>query len=73
MTQRLFAISLMFASGFAALPFLPTSAQARALDACDAIATCSTARQIEKCGVDADCHNKETQARNKRIEKFFKF
>ncbi len=73
MTQRLFAISLMFASGFAALAFFPTSAQARTLDACDAIATCSTARQIEKCGVDAKCHNRETQARNNRIKKFFKF
>ena len=63
----------MFASGFAALPFLPTSAQASTLDACDAIVTCSTARQMKKCGVDAECHNRETQARNNRIKKFFKF
>ena len=73
MTHRLFAISLMLASGFAASPFFPTSAQARTLVACDAIYGCALARQIEKCGDDAKCHNKETQARNKRLEKFFGF
>ena len=73
MTQRLFAISLMFASGFAALPFLPTSAHASTLDPCDAVLACAAARQAEKCGVDAECHSKETQARNNRINKFFGF
>ena len=72
MTQRLFAISLMLASGFAASAFLPTSAQARKADACDLVLTCAQARQIEKCKFDADCHQRETHARNKRVWGIFK-